>query len=212
MTRYPRIDLAGKVFGKLTVLEFAGRPTRDPSRTSGDSLWRCRCECGKESVVRGYNLKSGKSTTCGCGIAAGLLRANVTHGKYYTVEHRVWTGIKTRCFNDKEKAWKYYGGRGITVCDRWLGENGFANFLADMGSRPSPRHSVEREDNDGNYEPDNCSWATKKKQMLNRQNTIRILHKGELLPLKTVCAQEGVNYYSARCRLRKGRDPLERLR
>jgi len=209
MTRYPRVDLVGKVFGKLTVLEFVGRPSNG---TSGDSLWRCRCECGGESVPYGYNLKTGKSRSCGCTIVPALRKANITHGKYHTPERRVWTGIKTRCFNSNEKTWEYYGGRGITVCDRWLGENGFANFLEDVGERPSSRHSIEREDVNGNYEPDNCTWATKKEQMLNRQNTIRILHKGELIPLKTACAMEGVNYYSARCRLRKGQAPLERLR
>jgi hypothetical protein len=209
MTRYPRVDLAGKVFGKLTVLEFVGRPARG---TSGDSLWRCRCVCGKESVAYGCNLKSGKSTTCGCGIAAGLLKANTTHGKYHTPERRVWTDMKTRCFNSNEKAWKHYGGRGITVCDRWLGENGFSNFLADVGERPSPQHSIEREDVNGNYEPGNCCWATKQEQMRNRRDTLRILHEGKSVTLKEACESGGVNYYSARCRMRKGQNPMERLR
>lgn len=209
MTRYPRVDLVGKTFGKLQVLEFVGRPK---TGTSGDSLWRCRCVCGGESVAYGCNLKSGKSTTCGCGIAVGLLKSNTTHGKYYTPEHRAWTGLKTRCFNSNEKTWKYYGGRGITVCCRWLGENGFSNFLEDMGERPSSKHSIERDDVNGNYEPTNCAWATRKEQMRNKRNTLRILHNGELIPLKTVCEQAGVNYYSARCRMRKGQAPLERLR
>jgi len=209
MTRYPRFDLVGKIFGKLTVLEFVGRPAKG---TSGDSLWRCRCDCGKESVARGYNLKAGKSKSCGCTIAPALLKSNITHGKYHTPERRVWTGIKTRCFNANEKTWPYYGGRGITVCDRWLGENGFSNFLADMGSRPSPAHSIERKDVNGNYEPDNCMWATRKEQVLNKRNTLKIEYKGEVIPLKTACALEGANYYSVRCRIRKGQAPFERLR
>jgi hypothetical protein len=209
MTRYPRADLVGKTFGKLLVLEFVGRPTRG---TSGDSLWRCRCECGEESVARGCNLKTGKSRSCGCAIAPALLKSNITHGMYNAPERRVWTGIKTRCFNQNEKNWKYYGGRGITVCARWLGENGFSNFLSDVGPRPSSKHSIEREDVNGNYEPGNCVWATKKEQMLNRQNTLRISHEGKSVPLKTVCDLVGVNYYSARCRMRKGQNPLERLR
>ena len=209
MTRYPRVDLAGKIFGKLTVEVFVGRPS---TGTSGDSIWQCRCECGKTSTAYGYNLKSGKSRSCGCTIAPALLKANITHGMYNAPEHRVWTGIKTRCFNSNEKSWKYYGGRGITVCDRWLGENGFANFIQDMGPRPTPQHSIEREDVNGNYEPSNCVWATREEQVLNKQNTLRILHGGKEVPLKTVCKAEGVNYFSARTRLRKGQNPLERLR
>jgi hypothetical protein len=209
MTRYPRVDLVGKVFGKLTVLEFVGRPTNG---TSGDSLWRCRCECGKESIPYGYNLRHGKSKSCGCTIAPALLRSNITHGKYHTPERRVWTGVKTRCFNPREKTWPYYGGRGITVCDRWLGEDGFSNFLDDMGARPSPQHSIERKDVNGNYEPDNCVWATRKEQMRNKRNTLKIVHRGQLMPLKAACEMEGVNYYAARRRLRSGYDPMERVR
>jgi hypothetical protein len=209
MTRYPRVDLKGKIFGKLTVLEFVGRPQRG---SSGDSLWRCRCECGQESTARGYNLKTGKSKSCGCTIAPALLKANTTHGKYHTPERRVWTGMKTRCVNSNEKAWKHYGGRGITVCERWLGEDGFANFLTDVGPRPSPQHSIERDNVNGNYEPSNCRWATKKEQMRNRRDTLRIFRHGELITLKSACELEGVNYYSARCRLRKGQNPLERSR
>jgi len=209
MTRYPRVDLAGKVFGKLTVEEFVGRRSKG---TSGDSLWRCQCECGKTSVAYGYNLKSGKSRSCGCAIAPALLKSNITHGKYNTPERRVWTGIKTRCFNANEKTWPYYGGRGITVCARWLGEAGFSNFLADMGERPSSKHSIEREDVNGNYEPDNCVWASKKMQSRNKRNTLRIVLEGKTVSLKDACEEAGVNYYSARCRLRKGQDPLQRLR
>ena len=207
MTRYPRVDLAGKTFGKLSVLEFIGRPPNH-----GDSLWRCICACGKESLVRGYNLKAGYSRSCGCAIAPALLKSNITHGKYNTPERRVWTGVKTRCFNSNEKTWKHYGGRGITVCGRWLGENGFSNFLADMGKRPSPKYSIERKNVNGNYEPDNCCWATKNEQMRNRRDALKIVYKGKLVPLKMACEAESVNYYSARNRLQKGQNPLERIR
>lgn len=207
MTKYPRVDLAGKSFGKLKVLEFVGRPPNH-----GDSLWRCLCECGKESNVRGYNLKAGYSKSCGCAIAPALLKSNITHGKYHTPERRVWTGVKTRCFNPNEKTWPHYGGRGITVCDRWLGEDGFSNFLADMGSRPSPKHSIERENVNGNYEPSNCVWATKKAQGRNKRNTLRIVYEGKVVSLKDACETVGVNYYAARNRLQKGQNPLERIR
>lgn len=208
MTSYPKVDLAGKTFGKLAVIEFVGRK----KGTSGDSLWRCKCECGKFSVAYGWNLKAGKSRSCGCAIAPALLKANITHGKYDTPERRVWTGIKTRCFNSNEKAWKFYGGRGITVCDRWLGEEGFSNFFEDMGPRPSSKHSIERDDVNGHYEPGNCRWATPREQHRNKRNTLKIEYEGKAIPLITACELEGVNYYSARNRLKKGQPPFESRR
>jgi hypothetical protein len=206
MTKYPKADLVGKVFGKLTVLEFVGRK----NGTSGDSLWRCMCECGTNSIVYGWNLKAGKSKTCGCGIAPALLRVNTTHGKCRTPEYRVWAGIYTRCYNFKEKSWPFYGGRGITICARWRGSEGFSNFLADMGLRPSRAHSIEREDVNGHYEPDNCKWATRQEQVLNKRNTLRVECDGKIIPLKIACELKGVNYYTARNRLQKGQLPFER--
>jgi hypothetical protein len=207
MTKYPKADLAGKVFGKLTVLEFVGR-----KRGGGDSLWRCRCECGKSSIAYGWNLKVGNSRTCGCGVAPALLKSNITHGKCHTPEYRVWAGIYTRCYNANEKSWPFYGGRGITICARWRGDEGFSNFLADMGPRPSRLYSIEREDVNGHYEPDNCVWATKKEQVLNKRNTLRVECDGQIIPLKTACELKGVNYYAARNRLQKGYPPFERRR
>lgn len=93
------------------------------------------------------------------------------HGKCYTPEWYIWYGIITRCKYPSSTVWKYYGGRGVTVCDRWTCEDGFMNFLADMGTMPAPKMEIDRQDNDGNYEPSNCHWATRKRQMRNTSKT-----------------------------------------
>lgn len=202
----PRIDLTGRVFGKLAVIGLS------PKRANYKAYWRCECQCGHETLVRGDHLLSGASTTCGCGIRAGLAKANLKHGKSKSVEYRLWAGMLTRCYNDKEVAWEYYGGRGIKVCERWRGEGGFENFLADMGLRPSAKHSIERDRVNEGYSPSNCRWATRPEQMLNRRNTLRICHRGKFIPLKTACELEGMNYYSVRSRVIRGHDPFVRQR
>lgn len=195
----PGVDLRKQVFNRLTVL------SRAPARGRYGRFWRCRCECGRTTEVRTDGLTHGTIKSCGC----LLVQANLSHGRTRTSEHRAWARIKTRCYNKKQPIWKHYGARGITVCDRWLGENGFENFFADMGLKPSPSHTIERDDVNGNYEPGNCRWATMTEQNRNRRNTIKIEYQGRLMSLKEACAITQTNYYAARCRLKKGRNPFE---
>jgi hypothetical protein len=157
MSRF--IDLTRKTFGRLLVLNLWGRTKR------GQAIWWCRCVCGNEKPILGYSLSNGDSQSCGC-----LHKEKMTkHGQHKkgerTSEYTVWDAMMQRCANSKHKSWKRYGGRGIKVCDRW---HDFQNFYIDMGPRPSSKYWIERRDNDGDYCPENCYWATTHDQSRNR--------------------------------------------
>lgn len=159
------LNLIGRRFGRLIVVK------RAESTAEGRTLWLCRCDCGKEKVIRGKHLVNGAIRSCGClhieVLREQSLKHGATRGYGKTPEYESWTCMKNRCFNPKRKSFKDYGGRGIRVCARWL--NSFENFLADMGRRPGPGYSIDRKNNDGDYEPGNCRWATSEEQNNNRR-------------------------------------------
>lgn len=158
------IDLTGKIFGRLTVLSLEGE-------LNGHLSWRCKCECGAEKDVRGKHLRYGNVKSCGCFNAEETSKRRRTHGESKrTSEYSIWCSMIARCENHAVKAFKDYGGRGISVCARW--RSSFAAFLEDMGRHP-PRLTLDRIDNDGNYEPGNCRWATRKEQNNNTRATQR---------------------------------------
>lgn len=168
------IDLTGKTFGRLTVVRRVVDPEKQPK-------WLCVCVCGHPTIVFGNALRTGATESCGC-----LQREQATtHGQTTSQEFIIWQHIRQRCYNPRHRSYKGYGGRGITVCDRWNGS--FEAFFADMGPRPSPRHTIERKDNAGPYEPSNCRWATRLEQGENKRNNRRITHDGQTLTLGQWC-------------------------
>ncbi len=158
------INLVGQRFGKLTVVR------RVCNDDSGGSRWLCHCDCGVEREIASHNLRTGHTASCGC---AHARHGETRHGGWQSAEYTAWHNMITRSTNAKLPQWKDYGGRGITVCERWLGEHGFENFLADVGRKPSPELTLDRIDNDGNYEPGNVRWTTHHDQQMNRRKRVK---------------------------------------
>lgn len=152
------VDIKGKRFNRLQVGELH-------SKTSNGYYWNCKFDCGNLKVARTADLNSGKIQSCGC-LHKETRMGRLNHGCSTTPEYASWSGMKGRCLNPKNQVYIHYGGRGITVCERWLK---FENFIADMGKKPHPLHTLDRINPSGNYEPSNCRWADKKTQANNRR-------------------------------------------
>lgn len=178
-----RFNLHGMVFDRLTVINLTSTRSK-----SGDALWNCLCICGKYINVTANHLKTNHTKSCGC----KKIESNKIHGLYNTKEYRVLAGIKQRCINKKNIAYYNYGGRGIKVCDRWL--ESFENFYTDMGPRPSDKHTIDRIDNNGNYEPGNCKWSTMEEQVNNRNITNTTIFNGNLVTVGNLAREIKFNY------------------
>lgn len=188
------IDLTGRAFGRLTVVS-------QGETRKGIARWNCQCKCGKTSVVTAGHLRSGHTKSCGCAMHTGA--GSRTHGRCRTPMYFIWTNIIQRCYNPECTHYQNYGGRGVGMCERW--RNSFEDFLADMGERPSKNHSVDRyPDQNGNYEPSNCRWATMKQQNRNRRNNTLLTHDGETLTLAEWSERFGVKQATVCYRLKHG--------
>lgn len=165
---------------------------------------RCRCDCGTESTVLLHNLRTGLSLGC-----PHCREVHKTHGMSGSREHQTYCGMVARCTNERSPQWPCYGGRGIRVCDRWLGPGGFERFLADMGPRPRGR-SLDRIDNDGPYSPENCRWATRRQQARNTRSSWRLPLDGREATLAEVAEIAGVSREAIRLRIGAGW-PLDQL-
>lgn len=172
-----KLNLAGQRFGRLTVLEEA--PRRVTAAGHSFTRWACICDCGNVVVTFTNGLRSGHAKSCGCLKVELSSTRNLKHGQHGAPVYFAWSTMLRRCTDPKTEGYARYGGRGIRVCERW---HDFAAFIADMGQRP-PGMSIERENNDGNYEPGNCRWATRNEQMKNTRANVSITYEGETMIL-----------------------------
>lgn len=187
-------DLKGQRFGKLVVDCYAG--------SSRGALWACICDCGKTTVAKGNNLRSGNTTSCGCVKRASIASVNFSHGKTGTPEYRIWNGIIDRCCNPNCPAYPDYGGRGITICNEW--RHDFAAFLAYVGTRPSSKHTIDRINNDLGYAPGNVRWATKIVQARNTRANRFITYGSRTLTLAEWAEITGIGHSTIANRLKSG--------
>ena len=185
--------LKGKRFGRLTVLE------KSESEKRG-TYWLCKCDCGRTKIIKGNSLVDGKTISCGCLSREKIIKNNTKHGMHKTRIYHIWSDMKSRCLSEKDNAYCYYGGRGITVCDEWKNENGFIAFKNwAYANGYSDDLSLDRIDVNGNYEPDNCRWVTQKIQSNNRRDTIYLTMDNETHALtiwaEKINVRRGVLYW-----------------
>ena len=191
------IDLTGKVYGRLLVISQA-ELTKDKK-----GQWLCRCSCGKERVIRASNLKRKIRPTQSCGCLLKETYIYDPNANSNLPEYGIWKGMRTRCSDPTIKQWMDYGGRGIKVCPQW--ESNFSQFLSDVGRRPDPKMSLDRLDNNGNYEPGNVAWRTKKQQQNNMRSNARLTYKGETMTMTQWCERLGLNRTYVSHRLKRGK-------
>jgi hypothetical protein len=181
-------DERGKPYGKLTVIELHS--------IRQEAIWLCRCDCGNTTTVAGSDLRTGGTKSCGCG-------RKTQGGGYKAPEYATWKMMKARCYNTNNAEYHNYGARGIVVCDRW--RRSFVNFLSDMGARPFAGASIDRfPNNDGNYEPGNCRWATPLEQGQNTRKVVNLTYDGKTQCIRAWARDLNIQHCVIRARLKRG--------
>ncbi|MBR4031128.1 MAG: hypothetical protein IKJ07_00150 [Clostridia bacterium] len=179
-------DLTGQRFGRLTVIEFAGSKNRR-------AYWKCKCDCGNICVINGHNLGTGNTKSCGCLHDERIIKDSITHGQSGTKIYRTWKDMKARCFNPNRRGFCNYGGRGITVCDEWRDNfQAFFDCVSKLEHFGEEGYSLDRVDVNGNYEPQNVRWATRKEQGRNKRNNVIVEYKGEKMTLAEAAEKSGI--------------------
>ena len=204
-TRKSFQDLEGKKFNRLLVKQYLGK-------RKTEQLWLCYCECGKETIANSCSIKGGHTKSCGCLMKEVSKRIGINNRKHGAwakdktnfPEWSSWQKMKSRCYNPNNNRYGHYGKRGIKVCERWL--NSFENFVADMGKRPSEKHSLDRIDVNGNYEPNNCRWADDDTQANNKRTNIVIGYKGVSKTATQWAKEYNMGLYTLLNRVRNGWD------
>ena len=198
------IDLTGQRFGRLTVIG------RAENSAKGEARWICMCDCGKEHTVSGSYLRTGKSKSCGCLNREVAAQRRTSHGETETRLYSIWRNIKTRCENEKAKGYHRYGGRGIKICEAWKEDfQAFRNWALENGYQENL--TIDRINNDGNYEPGNCRWATLKEQANNTRKNRLITANGETRTLNEWAEITGIPKSTIQNRIRAGKTPEEAL-
>lgn len=210
MTGRAMANLKGHRFGNLVVLSLSHKERREYSYGWMTIVfWNCQCDCGGVRTIPTARLRSGASTSCGCAKSKKLKEAHTIHGGTNKPEYRVWSHIKGRCNNPKDKAFRNYGGRGVMVCDRW--NDSFEAFLEDVGERPTSRHQLDRTNNNGNYEPGNVRWVLPSVNCRNKRNNCMLTYMGSDRTLAEWAEIVPSPYGTIASRMRKGWPPEEVL-
>ncbi len=195
-------DMTGWKFGRLTAL---GPTRRILFRKATQILWLCRCECGTEKEVRGSDLRRGAQVSCGCCMREHQAKIKRTHGQarlgHVTSDYKSWQDMRARCHRKSHRDYHNYGGRGITIDPRW---DTFEQFLADMGPKPTPLHTLERNDVNSGYGPDNCRWATKLEQCKNKRSSVHVTYNGRTMIASDWAREVGIDPHLVHGRLRAG--------
>ena len=192
-------DLTGQKYGRLTVLERA-------EKTKGGKIcWLCRCDCGNERIIESGNLVSGASKSCGCLNKERTIEVSTTHGMCHSKIYQTWCGIKARCYNPNNKYYKDYGGRGISIYPAWIDDfQAFYDYVSALEHYGEDGYTLDRINNDGNYEPGNLRWATQKEQHRNTRKNVFVEYKGEQMTLTEAAERSGINYGTLQKRIKLG--------